>query len=47
LAFIPPFILKIKELTGQRQYKKKQKKELPSVFQTKGDISDLKVRLQE
>ena len=31
----------------QRQYKKKQKIESPTVFQTKEDILDLKVRKQE
>ena len=31
----------------QKQYKKKQKIELPIVFQTKEDIFDLKVRKQE
>jgi len=31
----------------QKQYKKKQKIESPIVFQTKEDIFDLKVRMQE
>jgi hypothetical protein len=37
----------MKELMDQKQYKKKQKIELSIVFQTKEDIFDLKVRMQE